>query len=77
FTLRESGNFNFFGSVALQVLRGTNVIAEWNGYDLNAGISCYPFKKIPSLGATASLADLTEKRVRFIFSAGYSFNFIR
>ncbi|MBK7873035.1 MAG: hypothetical protein IPJ74_21375 [Saprospiraceae bacterium] len=77
FTLRESGNFNLFGSVALQVLRGTNIIAEWNGYDLNAGISFYPFKKIPALGATASLADLTEERTRFIFSAGYSFNFIR
>ena len=68
-----SGNFNVFGNMALQVLRGTNVIVEWNGYELLTGVSCYPFRKIPTLGGTLSITDLTEARPRFVFSMGYSF----
>lgn len=67
-----SGNFNFFGSIALQVLRGTNVLLEWNGYELVSGISLYPFRNIPTLGGTFSVTDLTEDRPRFVLSLGYS-----
>lgn len=73
FNLAGSGKFNVFGSMALQVLRGTNVILEWNGYEINTAVSTYPFKKLPNLGATFCLTDLTEERTRFIFSMGYSF----
>ncbi|MCB9276306.1 MAG: hypothetical protein H6564_19890 [Lewinellaceae bacterium] len=72
FDIETSGKFNLFGSIALQVFRGGNVIAEWNGYTLNAGLSVYPFKKHPALGGTFSLASLTEGNIRFICSVGYS-----
>lgn len=73
FDLETSGELNPFGSVALQVFRGGNAIVEWNGYTLNAGLSVYPFKKIPALGGTFTLASLTEGRPRFVCSMGYSF----
>jgi hypothetical protein len=76
FTLANSGKLNLFGSVALQVLRGTNLIVEWNGYEINTAISVYPFKKIPNLGGTFCLTDLTEERTRLVISMGYSFRIL-
>ncbi len=77
FDFRTSGNLNFFGSAAIQVFRGYNLIVEWNGYDLNSGISIFPFKKIPALGATLSINDLTRygPKDRFIIMVGYAFQF--
>ena len=76
FDPRNSGNFNFFGSAAIQVFRGGNIIAEWNGYAMNAGFSIYPFRKIPALGATFAFADWTGQNLRFIMSAGYSIRLV-
>lgn len=77
FSLTDSGKFNVFGSMALQVFRGGNVILEWNGYEVNAGMSVYPFKKLPSLGGTFAITDITEERSRFVCSMGYSFRIVR
>ena len=76
FDPRNSGNFNFFGSAAIQIFRGGNIIAEWNGYAMNAGFSIYPFRKIPALGATFAFADWTGQNLRFIMSAGYSIKLV-
>lgn len=73
FDLRTSGKFNVFGSMALQIFRGSNVILEWNGYEINSGISVYPFKKIPALGGTFAVADLISGRLRYIVTVGYAF----
>ncbi len=73
FNLETSGSFNPFGSIALQVFRGGNAIVEWNGYSLNAGLSVYPFRKIPALGGSLAAAGLTEGNIRFICQMGYSF----
>ena len=72
FDIRNSGNLAPFGSIALQVLRGTNFIIEWNGYELGSGFSFYPFKNLPSLGGTIAVTDLTEKHQRFIMMLGYT-----
>ncbi len=74
FDPNTSGTFNVFGSAAVQVLRGTNVIMEWNGYDLTSGVSVYPFKKLPGLGGVFAFTDLTESRPRFNASVGYFVN---
>lgn len=72
FDPNNSGNFNPFGSVALQVLRGTNAIVEWNGSGLTAGFSVYPFKKMPFLGGNVALTDLTaDESPRLIGAVGY------
>ena len=71
FDLSTSGKMSPFGSIALQVLRSTNTIVEWNGYELSVGISTYPFKKLPGLGGTIAVTDLTEKYQRLVVSVGY------
>ena len=77
FDFRTSGTFNVFASAAVQAIKGVNIITEWNGYDLNAGVSVFPFKKIPSLGGTVSVADLTRygPKDRFIVMIGYALRF--
>lgn len=66
-----------FGSLAYEVLYSTNIIVEWNGLNLTAGVSLAPLKKIP-IGITLGVADLTSYSgdgPRFIASAGYAFQF--
>ncbi len=72
FTLVSSGRFNPFGAVALQVFRGGNALVEWNGYEISAGMSLYPFRRFPTLGGTFVITDITEERARFVCSVGYS-----
>lgn len=71
--------FNPFGSVAVQLVRGANAIAEWSGQDLDIGVSLVPFRRIPAV-VTLSLLDLTgnaeeefgaEGEPRFTASASY------
>ncbi len=66
-----------FGALSYEVFQSINVIAEWNGLNLNAGISLSPFKEIP-IGITLGVADLTKNSgdgARFISSAGVAYFF--
>jgi hypothetical protein len=46
-TSKRSGSFSPFLSLATPIFRATNVITEWNGYDIGIGISSIPLQKIP------------------------------
>lgn len=54
----DGTQFNFFGSVALQLIQRTNVIVEWSGQDLNLGLSIAPFANFPIV-ITPAVVDLT------------------
>ena len=55
---------------------GLNVITDWNGLNLNAGLSkTFRFANIP-IAATIGAADLTSNsgdRVRFVIAVGTGF----
>jgi hypothetical protein len=67
----------FFGSLAYEIAESTNVVVDWNGLNLAAGIGSAPIKNIP-VGITIGLADITRNsgdRIRFIASIGYGYQF--
>ncbi|MGK7926056.1 MAG: hypothetical protein AB4290_12565 [Spirulina sp.] len=66
-----------FGSASVRVTEWSSAIAEWTGQDLTVGLSFVPFPDIPFVISPA-LTDITGTAgdgARFIFSAGYSFEF--
>jgi len=72
----EGGTY-VFGALAYEVFTRTNLILEWNGLNLNAGIGILPFKHFP-IGLTFGAADLTSNTgdgVRFISSLGLAYKF--
>lgn len=67
YTLGKSGSFDPFVSLATPILKGTNIITEWNGYDIGSGISSIPFQKIPFM-LTFEATDFIFGHPRFITS---------
>jgi len=66
-----------FGSLAYEIFQSANVIVDWNGLNLAAGVALSPFQKIP-VGITLGVADITNysgDRLRFIASGGYAYQF--
>jgi hypothetical protein len=66
-----------FGSLAYEIFQSANVIVDWNGLNLSAGVALSPFQKIP-VGITLGVADITNysgDRLRFIASGGYAYQF--
>lgn len=66
-----------FGALAYEIFANTNVILEWSGVNLNAGVAIAPFENFP-LGVTLGAADLTDNSgdgVRFIGAAGLAYQF--
>jgi len=65
-----------FGNIAYDVANEFNLITDWNGLNLNAGVSkTFRFASFP-LVATLGAADLTHNSgdgVRFIFAVGSGF----
>ncbi len=76
----EHGTY-VFGGVAYEVFKSTNLILDWNGINLNAGVSFAPFSwtqgvEFIPIVVTLGAADLTDSSgdgVRFIASAGLSY----
>jgi hypothetical protein len=76
----EDGTY-VFGAAAYEIFDATNLVVDWNGLNLNAGVSIAPFRLIPGaefipLVVTLGAADLTTysgDKVRFIASAGLSY----
>ncbi|MBP0017782.1 MAG: hypothetical protein J7647_09515 [Cyanobacteria bacterium SBLK] len=67
----------FFGSTSIRVAEWSSAIAEWTGQDLTIGFSFVPFPDIP-LVIVPAITDITGTAgdgTRFLFSAGYSFQF--
>ncbi|TLU56837.1 MAG: hypothetical protein FDX02_00655 [Chlorobium sp.] len=65
-----------FGNLAYEVAESFNVVTDWNGLNLNAGVSkSFKVGNIP-FGVTIGLADLTDNSgdgVRVIGAAGFGF----
>lgn len=64
-----------FGSFAFEIIKNTNLVIEWNGTNLAAGITITPFKNVP-FGISLGAADLTSNSgdgTRFIASTGLCF----
>jgi hypothetical protein len=68
----KSGSLNPFFSLATPLLRGTNAIAEWNGYDIGVGLSSIPLQKLP-LAFRVEATDFILGKPRFIASVFLSF----
>ncbi len=47
YNILSQNPWDFYGSVAVQVLPAGNFIAEWNGFNAFSGLSILPFKKLP------------------------------
>lgn len=70
-------SIGFFGSTSVRVTEWSSAIAEWTGQDLTIGFSFVPFPDIP-LVIVPAITDITGTAgdgTRFLFSAGYSFQF--
>lgn len=67
---------NFFGNVAIRVIRPVSVITEWTGQDLSLGLSIAPFKRLPWV-ITPAVRDLAGRGddPRFVLGSGFSFQF--
>ncbi len=76
----EDGTY-LFGGVAYEVYDATNIIVDWNGINLNAGVSASPLQWIPALAhiplvvsvGAADLTDYSGDDVRLIVSAGVAY----
>lgn len=65
-----------FGNISYELFNEFNAILDWNGINLNAGISKTFFVSNVPLGVSLGLADLTDNsgdQVRFIFGIGTGF----
>jgi hypothetical protein len=72
----EKGSY-VFGALAYEILERTNLVVEWSGINLNAGVTLAPFESFP-LGIMLGAADLTDNSgdgARFIGSAGLAYQF--
>ena len=68
-----------FGSMAVYFTRQVGGILDWNGRQLNAGVSFVPFRSFP-MNVTVGAANVTEENnqdVQFSGSVGFSFNFLK
>jgi hypothetical protein len=74
YTTLKSGGFDPFFSMATPIVKGTNIIAEWNGYDVGLGLSIIPVQKIPFM-LTLEVTDLVYGTPRFITSLSVPFSF--
>ncbi len=74
--LGEDGTY-VFGNVAVEAFRNLNLIGEWDGLGLNAGVSyTLPLPGI-SAGITLGVADITEQssdQPRFVAGGGFGFS---
>lgn len=67
-------NFGFFGGVSIAAHKTTNIIANYTGQNLDAGLSVVPFKKL-ELTVTGSLIDILEESgdgIRYGLSVSYN-----
>ncbi len=62
-----------FGSVSYEIIKHTNVSAEWDGQNLGVSLTTRPFVKSPfSIGLGAdNLTRYTGNRTSMVFSVGY------
>jgi hypothetical protein len=68
---------NLFASAALRATTWSTMIADWNGQDLNFGVSITPIPQLP-LVFTPAIADLAGRagdKPRFVLGMGTSFRF--
>ncbi len=75
--LQKRNSIGVFGSVAVRVIPPVNAIAEWNGQDLNLGVSVTPFPNLP-LVITPALTDITGNAgdgSRLTVGVGYVISF--
>lgn len=77
---REAGKGRYgtyvFGNIAYELFKEFNVILDWNGINLNAGVSKTFFVDKLPIGVSLGLADLTDNsgdQVRFIMGIGTGF----
>ncbi len=65
-----------FGNLAYEIADSFNIITDWNGVNLNAGVSkSFKIGNVP-FAVTAGAADLTRYSgdgVRFVFAGGFGF----
>ncbi len=65
-----------FGNLAYEIADSFNIITDWNGLNLNAGVSkSFKIGNLP-FAVTAGAADLTRNSgdgVRFVFAGGFGF----
>ncbi len=65
-----------FGNLAYEIADSYNIITDWNGINLNAGVSkSFAIGNVP-FALTAGVADLTRNSgdgVRFVFAGGFGF----
>jgi hypothetical protein len=73
YTQGRSGSFEPFLSLATPVFKGTNIIAEWNGYDIAAGFSTIPFQKVPFV-FTFEVTDIQFGKPRYVAALSFPFN---
>lgn len=62
-----TGSFDPYLSLATPLFEGTNIIGEWNGYDIGTGIASIPFKKVPFM-FTFEVTDLVFGNPRLVSS---------
>jgi hypothetical protein len=74
YTINGRHGFDPFFSLATPVVKRTNFIAEWNGYDIGVGISSTPFPKLPFI-VQFEVTDINFGTPRFVSSLAFPFNF--
>jgi hypothetical protein len=70
YSKEKSGSPSPFISLATPVMKATNLIAEWNGYDVGIGLSSIPFQKVPFLFRVEA-TDFVYGKVRFVSSISF------
>ncbi|MEJ6981973.1 hypothetical protein WG906_16005 [Pedobacter sp. P351] len=65
-----SGSFEPFLSLATPILKNLNIILEWNGYDLAAGLSVLPSQRAPFM-LTCEITDINYGNPRMVASLSY------
>lgn len=75
-TYSESGRgaFEPFFSIATPLLKNTNIMLEWNGYDIASGISLLPSQRVPIM-LTFKVTDINYGNPRIVASLSYPISF--
>jgi hypothetical protein len=68
----SNNSFDPYLSLATPVVKTTNFIGEWNGYDVGLGLSSIPFQKLPVM-LRAETTDLIYGKPRYVFSISLPF----
>jgi hypothetical protein len=68
-----------FGSVSYEILKHTNLSAEWDGQNLGVSLTTRPFPKSPfSIGIGAdNLTSYTGDKTSMVFTVGYPLSLIK